>query len=182
MVTAIEEGSLMVKREASEETIEAATILWAAGVEASPLGRLLSDACDRAGRVPVAADLSLPGRSEVFVLGDLAAFLQDGSPVPGTAPVAMQQGRYVASLLRARSEGREHPPFRYHDRGTLAVIGRARAVAVIGRFSFWGYPAWLLWLFVHLLYLVAFENRAIVLFQWAWSYVTRNRRARLITR
>jgi NADH dehydrogenase len=182
MVTAIEDGSLAVKRGGSEETIEAATILWAAGVEASPLGRLLSDACDRAGRVPVGENLSLAGHPEVFVIGDLAAFVQDGSPLPGIAPVAMQQGRYVASAIRARLAGEEHRPFRYRDRGNLAVIGRARAVALLGPFSFWGYPAWLLWLFVHLLYLVAFENRAIVLFQWAWSYFTRNRRARLITR
>jgi NADH dehydrogenase len=181
MVTSIGNESVTVKREGSEETFQAATILWAAGVQASPLGRVLSTSCDRAGRILVESDLSLPLHPEVFVIGDLAAVIQDGVPLPGIAPVAMQQGRFAASAIRARIEGKGHPSFRYRDRGNLAVIGRARAVAILGRIPFWGYPAWLLWLFVHLLYLVAFENRVIVLLQWAWSYFTRNRRARLIT-
>jgi NADH dehydrogenase len=185
MVTAIEPGSVTLKRKDATERVEAATILWAAGVQASPLGAKLakkaSASCDRAGRVRVEPDLSLPGRPDVFVIGDLAALAQDGEPLPGIAPVAMQQGHYVAKRIRDRMEGKDTPPFRYRDRGNLAVIGRARAVALLGRFCFWGYPAWLLWLFVHLLNLVAFENRVIVFLQWAWSYVTRNRRARLIT-
>jgi NADH:quinone reductase (non-electrogenic) len=187
MVTEIRHGAVVVDRGGRRETIEAETILWAAGVEASPLGRTLAERTsaerDRAGRLVVGPDLSIPGHPEIFVGGDLAAFTQDGKGLPGIAPVAMQQGRYIASVIRARSTGASPPSaFRYRDKGSLAVIGRARAVALLFGLRFWGYPAWLLWLFVHLLYLVAFENRVIVLIQWAWSYVTRNRRARLITK
>ncbi|MGH9390740.1 MAG: NAD(P)/FAD-dependent oxidoreductase, partial [Vicinamibacteria bacterium] len=112
---------------------------------------------------------------------DLASLHQDGEPLPGVAPVAIQQGRYAARAIEARIAGRASAPFRYLDRGSLAVIGRARAVALVGGRRFSGYPAWLLWLFVHLLYLVEFENRVIVVIQWGWSYFTRNRRARIIT-
>jgi NADH dehydrogenase len=129
----------------------------------------------------VEPDLSLAGHPEVFVVGDLAALRQDGDFLPGVAPVAIQQGRYVAKAIEARIAGRTVPPFRYRDRGSLAVIGRARAVALVWGRRFWGYPAWLLWLFVHLLYLVEFESRVLVVIQWGWSYLTRNRRARLIT-
>jgi NADH dehydrogenase len=137
---------------------------------------------DRAGRLLVEPDLSLPGHPEVFVIGDLAALHQDGQLLPGIAPVAIQQGQYVAAAVESRIAGKPTPPFRYVDRGSLAVIGRARAVALLWGRKVWGFPAWLLWLFVHLLYLVEFENRVIVMIQWGWSYVTRNRRARLITR
>jgi NADH dehydrogenase len=183
---AVEDGRVEVKRGDEIETIRTHTVLWAAGVKASPLGRLLAERTgaktDGAGRVHVEPDLSLPGRPEVFVAGDLARLeAASGRPLPGVAPVAMQQGRYIARLLRARCAGKPSPPFRYRDRGNLATIGRSRAVAELGRMRFAGFPAWLLWLFVHLLQLVGFENRLLVLLQWAWNYLTWNRSARLIT-
>jgi NADH dehydrogenase len=126
--------------------------------------------------------LTLPGHPEVFVIGDLANCQhQTGRPLPGVAPVAIQQGRYVADLIKRRLKGQTLPPFHYHDRGNLATIGRSAAVADLGWVQFSGFFAWLTWLFVHLLYLVYFENRVLVLFQWAWNYFTRNRSARLIT-
>ena len=176
MVTDIQKGSITVESNGETNTIDASVVLWAAGVKASPLGKCLGVELDRAGRVLVEPDLTVPGHPEVSVIGDLASL-----ELPGTAPVAMQEGRYVARAIQARLEGRTPAPFRYRDKGNLAVIGRAKAVALLGRFGFWGHPAWLLWLFVHLMYLVVFENRVIVFIQWAWSYFTRNRRARLIT-
>ncbi len=185
-VTGIEEGGVAIDRGGGADALKAETILWAAGVKASPLGAKLAARSqaqvDRAGGLLVEPDLSLRGHPEVFVVGDLASLHQDGAPLPGVAPVAIQQGRYVARAIESRIAGRPSPPFRYLDRGSLAVIGRARAVALVWGRPFWGYPAWLLWLFVHLLYLVEFENRVIVLIQWGWSYLTRNRRARLITK
>jgi NADH dehydrogenase len=175
-VSDIRDGTLTIEADGETTTLDASVVLWAAGVKASPLGKCLGAELDRAGRVVVDDDLTVPGHPEISVIGDLASL-----GLPGTAPVAMQQGRYVASAIRARLRGKGVDPFRYRDKGSLAVIGRARAVALLGRFGFWGYPAWLLWLFVHLMYLVAFENRVIVFIQWAWSYFTRNRRARLIT-
>jgi NADH dehydrogenase len=168
------------------EIIRTRTVLWAAGVQASPLGKLLGVRTgvetDRAGRVVVQPDLSVPGHPEILVIGDMASYRhQDGTPLPGVAPVAMQQGRYVAQLVRARLEGRTLPPFRYRDKGTLATIGRAEAVADFGRLRFSGFTAWVLWLFVHLMYLVEFQNRVLVLIEWAYNYLTRNRGARLIT-
>ncbi len=185
-VTGIEAEGVTIDRDGKAERVEASTVLWAAGVKASPLGQKLSRRSqaqvDRAGRILVEPDLSLAGYPEVFVVGDLASLHQDGELLPGVAPVAIQQGRYVARAIESRLAGKPSPPFRYHDRGSLAVIGRARAVALVWGRRFWGYPAWLLWLFVHLLYLVEFESRVIVLIQWGWSYLTRNRRARLITK
>ncbi len=169
-------------------TLRTCTVVWAAGVQASPLARTLAAATgaetDRAGRILVAPDLSVPGHPEIFVIGDMANYRHtpDGHPLPGTAPVAMQQGRYVARCIRARLTGGPPPePFRYRDYGTMATIGRRAAIAQIGRFKLTGFLAWLLWLFVHLMALVEFENRLLVLFQWAWNYVTFNRTARLIT-
>jgi NADH dehydrogenase len=133
------------------------------------------------GRVIVGPDLSIPGHPEVFVIGDLARFEQDGKPLPGVAAVAMQQGAYVGRLIRERVEGRPMPPFRYRDRGSLATIGRSAAVADLRGLHFSGYFAWLVWLFVHLMYLVQFANRLLVLMQWAYNYFTRNITARLIT-
>jgi NADH dehydrogenase len=161
-------------------------VLWAAGVEASPLGRVLAEAAgvavDRLGRVPVQPDLTLPGYPDVFVLGDLAHCPgPDGQPLPGVAPVALQQGRYVAELIRARFQARLLPPFQYNDLGTMATIGRKAAIAQIGRWQFRGVIAWLLWLFIHLIQLVQFESRVLVLIQWAWNYVTFSRSTRLIT-
>lgn len=186
LVTQLTPDSVTLKRGDASETLPARVVLWAAGVQASPLGRALAEAAgcelDGAGRVRVEPDLSLPGHPEVFVIGDLATVRgRDGAPLPGVAPVAMQQGRYVARLIHARLRGRSLPPFRYFHKGSLATIGRAAAVADFGRLRFGGYPAWLAWLFVHLMYVVEFENRLLVFVQWAWNYVTRNRSARLIT-
>jgi NADH:ubiquinone reductase (H+-translocating) len=134
------------------------------------------------GRVVVGPDLSLPGHPEVFVLGDMANYShQGGKPLPGLVPVAMQQGRYVADLIQLRLLGAPPLAFRYKNRGTMATIGRASAVADLGWIAFSGLFAWLAWLFIHILYLIEFENRILVLFQWAWNYFTRNRTARLIT-
>jgi NADH dehydrogenase len=186
-VTEIRPDAVVVERAGASERIPTRVVLWAAGVQASPLGRLLHERTgaplDRAGRVVVEPDLSLPGHPEIFVLGDLASFAhQTGAPLPGVAPVAMQQGRYVARLVLRRLRGQAPPgAFRYRDPGSLATIGRGAAVAQFGRLQLSGYPAWLAWLFVHLLNLVEFENRLLVLVQWAWSYWTWNRAARLIT-
>lgn len=190
-VTHIEKGRLELKdlkdQEAPAEKIEAANILWAAGVEASSLGKSLAAsagaALDRVGRVLVEADCSLAGHPEIFVIGDLASCKgEGGKPLPGLAPVAMQQGRFVARKIRDRIDGKkEKPSFHYLDKGSMAVIGRRLAVAQIGGLRFRGLLAWLAWLFIHLMYLAEFENRVLVLFQWAWNYITRNRTARLIT-
>jgi NADH dehydrogenase len=168
------------------ERIAARTILWAAGMTASPLGRLVADAAgsrtDRAGRVLVEPDLTVPGYPEVFVIGDLAAIAgTDGASLPGVAQVAIQQGRYAAALIGARLAGRTRPAFHYRNLGNMATIGRAAAVADLGWMRLSGYPAWLVWLFIHLLWLVQFESRILVLVQWTWNYLTRNRSARLIT-
>ena len=186
MVTEVKSDAVTVKNGGSLDRIATHTVLWAAGVKASPLGRILSEATgaalDRAGRVIVGPDLSLPGHPEIFVIGDLALFRDRmGEPLPGVAPVAIQQGRYVATLLRRRLQGEGLPPFRYRDHGQLATIGRAAAVADFGRIRFSGYFAWLTWLFVHLMNLVQFESRLLVFMQWSWNYLTRNRSARLIT-
>lgn len=169
-----------------EERVATRCVLWAAGVRASPLGRVVADATgaplDQAGRVMVAPDLSVPEFPEVFVIGDLAHGRGPGGrPLPGIAPVAMQQGRYVARLIAARLRGAALPAFRYIDRGSMATIGRNAAVADLGWMRFNGYLAWLAWLFVHLLFLIEYQNRVLVLIQWAWNYVTFGRAARLIT-
>jgi len=190
VVTAIDDALVTVRRGRETERVSARTVLWAAGVQASPLGRVLADrtgaSLDRAGRVVVEPDLSLRGHPEIFVIGDLANYgHQTGTPLPGVAPVAMQEGRFVARLIRRRVSSpagpREDERFRYVDRGGMATIGRAAAVAEIGPFRFSGFFAWLVWLFVHLIYLIEFDNRLLVLIQWAWNYFTRNRGARLIT-
>ena len=165
--------------------IPARTVLWAAGVQASPLGKVLANrtgvVLDRAGRVPVEPDLSIVGHPEILVIGDLAAFLQDGKQLPGVAPTAIQQGKYAAKLIRNRLQNERTKPFRYLDKGSLATIGRNSAVAQIGPLQFSGVLAWLAWLFVHLLYIVEFENRLLIVVQWAYDYFTYNRGARLIT-
>src|SRR5215831_6337239 len=187
MVTHVEAGAVCL----GETRLPATVVLWAAGVAASPLGKRLGVAVDRAGRVPVQPDLSLPGHPEVFVIGDLAAAKDEhGKPLPGVAPVAIQQGKFVAKLIRAEVEaagGRDvrsaepRPPFHYWDKGSLATIGRAAAVAQFGKIHISGFIAWLSWLFVHILFLIGFRNRLLVFIQWAWSYVTYERGARLIT-
>ena len=163
------------------EWIGARTIIWAAGVAASPLARSLNVPLDRAGRVLVEPDLTVPGHDNVYVIGDLAHLEQEGKPVPGIAPAAMQEGRHAASNLLRSLGGQERLPFRYHDKGMLATIGRGAAVAHIGSIRASGYLAWLLWLFVHIFFLIGFRNRLVVMIQWAWSYITFDRGARLIT-
>lgn len=163
------------------------TVVWAAGVKASHLGALIAEAAgvtpDRAGRVPVNPDCTVGGRPDVFVVGDLASFAgADGRPLPGVAPVAMQQGAYVADVVARRLGGKPDPgPFRYWDKGNMATIGRAKAVAETHGLRLSGFVAWLAWLFIHILYLARFENRVLVLWQWFFNYVTRGRAARLIT-
>jgi NADH:quinone reductase (non-electrogenic) len=178
MVTRIEPGAVWI----GDERIPAPVVLWAAGVAASPLGRKLAVPLDRAGRVLVQPDLSIPGHPEVFVIGDLVA-LQDenGKMLPGVAPVAIQQGDWVADAIARDLKNRPRRNFHYHDKGSLATIGRAAAVAQFGKFELSGYFAWLAWLFVHILYLIGFRNRLLVMIQWAWSYLTYERGARLIT-
>jgi NADH dehydrogenase len=168
------------------ERLPTRTVLWAAGVEASPLGKCLADATgaaiDRAGRITVESDLSLPGHPEIFVLGDMANCVhQTGKPLPGVAPVAIQQGKFVAKLIACRLTGRTLPEFHYRDLGNLATIGRSAAVAQFGRIHLSGLIAWLLWLFIHLMNLVNFRNRVLVFLQWGWNYLSYDRSARLIT-
>jgi NADH dehydrogenase len=175
-VTTIDEDGVSI----GERRIESATVLWAAGVEASPLGADLGVPVDKMGRVLVADDLSIPEHPEVFVIGDLARVEQDGQPVAGVAPAAIQMGHHAARAIAARLDGRVPGPFRYIDRGTMATLGRSAAIAQIRRLSLSGYPAWLAWLFVHLLFLIGFRNRMVVMFEWAKSYLTYGRSARLI--
>lgn len=186
LVTEVKEGSVRVKSGEKEWEIFAQTILWAAGVKTAGLSQSLAEKTgarlDNAGRILVEADLSVPGFPNIFVIGDLANFLhQDGKPLPGVAPVAMQQGRYVARLIYRRLRGKKIKPFRYFNKGNLAVIGRNAAVADFGFVRFSGWPAWLLWVFVHIAYLIEYDNRLLVLVQWAVNYFTRKRGARLIT-
>jgi NADH dehydrogenase len=170
------------------ETIPARTVIWAAGVNASTLARSLAELSgaelDRAGRIAVEPDLSLPGHPEVFALGDMVRVRKPDGEVevlPGVAPVAMQEGRYAAKLVRARLRGREIGPFHYRDKGNLATIGRAAAVADLHWIRLSGFPAWVSWLVIHLYYLIGFQNRLLVMIRWAFSFLTRGRGARLIT-
>jgi NADH dehydrogenase len=162
--------------------MHATLVLWAAGVSASPLGLALGGPLDRAGRVLINPDLSLPDHPEVFVIGDLASLKQEnGTQLPGVAPVAMQQGKWVAKQIAADLAGNPRVPFHYVDKGSLATIGRAAAVAQFGKLHISGYLAWLSWLFIHIFFLIGFRNRILVMIQWAWSYFTYDRSARLIT-
>jgi NADH dehydrogenase len=168
--------------------LQAENIIWAAGIAAHPLADQLSADRDRAGRVKVMPDLSLPGHPEVFVVGDMALVTDpQGRPVPGVSPAAMQMARHVAGILQHELDAPAapapaRPPFRYRDRGTMATIGRSAAVAKIGRLEFGGFLAWLAWLFVHLVFLIGFDNKVTVLTQWAYSYLTYRRGARIILR
>lgn len=168
------------------EVIRAENILWAAGVSVTPLTKKLGAELDKAGRIKVKPDLSLPGHPEIFAIGDMSLVLQaDGKPVPGVSPAAMQMGRHVARIIEDEIDlgsGRSlRPPFKYWDKGTMATIGRSAAVAQVGRFKFSGLLAWLTWLFVHLVFLVGFRNRLVVFIQWIYSYFTYKRAARIIT-
>lgn len=183
MVTEIDERGVRV----GDEVIAARTVLWTAGVRAHPLGGALGLAVDKGGRVLVGQDCSLPGRREVFAIGDMARFEvvgeggESGGVLPGVSPVAMQQGRFVAGAIRGDLDGRARGGFVYRDKGTMATVGRSRAVAQRGRLRLSGALAWVAWLVVHLWYLVGFRNRVIVMINWAWSYVAYQRGARLIT-
>jgi NADH dehydrogenase len=166
--------------------IKAGNIVWAAGVASTPLTKKLGCELDRGGRVKVNPDLSVPGHPEIFAIGDMALVLKaDGKPVPGVSPAAMQMGKHVAKIIKAELKAGANPPprppFKYWDKGTMATVGRSAAVAQMGRLRLSGYPAWLAWLFVHLLFLVGFRNRTAVFFQWAYSYFSNRRSARIIT-
>lgn len=186
-VTDIREGCITIAQGDRKEDIRAETVLWAAGVKASFLGKILAEkiGCetDRGGRIPVEADLSIPGQSSIFVIGDLACYThtKDGRPLPGVAPVAMQEGRYVARRILAEVKGQPLPRFQYRDKGNLAVVSFNEAIAAIGNIRLTGVIAWLIWAFVHVFYLIEFDSKMLVLFQWAWAYLTRKRSARLIT-
>lgn len=167
--------------EIGTERIRAATVLWAAGVQASPLGRATALEVDRQGRVLVEPDLSVKGHPNVFVAGDQASFVhQTGKPLPGTAPVAMQQGHYLARTIRDDVASKPRQPFHFVDKGQMATIGRSRAIVEICKLKLAGFVAWVLWLIVHIYYLTGFKNRLLVVLQWAWSYLTFHRGARLI--
>lgn len=163
------------------ERIATHTVLWAAGVAASPLGKLLGAPLDRAGRVLVQPDLSVPGHPQIFVAGDLACFKHGERQIPGVAPAAKQMGRQVAAAIRARLHGRAAPNFRYQDFGALATIGRMAAVIQMGRLRLSGLPAWWFWLAAHVFFLIGFRNRLVVLIDWAWAYWTHQRYARIMT-
>lgn len=186
MVTDIAQGSVTIREADRTERIPTRTVLWAAGVLASPLGRILAAeagaSLDKAGRVVVEPDLTIAGHPEIFVIGDLANFShQGGKPLPGVAQPAIQEGDYVGKVIERRLRGEKIEPFHYVDKGNLATIGRAKAVADLNWLRLSGLPAWMIWLFVHLLYIVQFQNRLLVLLQWAWLYITYDRSARLIT-
>jgi len=185
-VTALEGDAVTFKSGDRVETIRANTVLWAAGVRASSLGQILAEKTeasrDRAGRIQVEPDFSVPGHPNIFVIGDLAHYAhQDEKPLPGVAPVAMQGGQYVARLIRDRLQNKATPAFRYVDNGNLAVIGRNAAVVDLNWTKLTGFPAWVVWAFVHVLFLIEFDNKLIVMTQWLWNYFTRNQGARLIT-
>jgi len=185
MVTEIKYHRVEVRMEEKTKRIEAGTILWAAGVQASPLGRILHEQTgvkiDKVGRLIVKPDLSLEGYPEIFVIGDLANFShQTGKPLPGMAQPAMQEGAYVADLIEQRLQGKSLPPFHYRDKGQLATIGRTDAIADLGKIKVTGFRAKLIWIFVHLWYITEFENKILIFLQWFWNFITMNQRARII--
>ena len=186
IVTDIDDTVVTARQGDESKQIRSHTVLWAAGVKASSMGQVLAErtaaTLDRAGRVMVDPDLSLPGEPNIFVIGDLANFSHQGErPLPGVAPVAMQEGEYVAKLIRKRLKGESLAPFHYVDRGKLAVIGQNAAVVDLGFVKLSGVLAWLIWVFAHIYYLIEFDNKLIVMMQWGWNYFTRGRGARLIT-
>ena len=177
MVTNVELGGVWV----DDRRIESAVTLWAAGVKASPLGNALGVKLDRSGRVFVNDRLNIEGHPEIFVIGDLAHFEQNGAPVPGVAPVAIQMGQYVAKEIRRRVSDEPTQPFSYWDKGSMATIGRSKGIAQIGKIHLSGFLAWSAWLFIHLIYLIGYRNRFFVLLNWAWQYLSWQSGARLIT-
>ncbi|AFY95380.1 NAD(P)/FAD-dependent oxidoreductase [Chamaesiphon minutus] len=186
LVTNIEDNVVTIRQGENIERVEARTVLWAAGVKASAMGKILAEhtgvELDRVGRVMVESDLSIKGYPQIFVIGDLANFTKpDGKPLAGVAPVATQEGKYVADLIIKRLNYESLPPFEYYDAGSLSVIGRHSAVADFGKVKMSGFLAWLIWVFVHIYYLIEFDSKLVVFIQWTWSYFTRKRGARLIT-
>jgi NADH dehydrogenase len=177
-VTGVDERGVTL----GDDRLEAKTVIWAAGVASSPIGRTLGAPLDRAGRVQVEPDLSIPGHPEVYVIGDLASVKSAGKPVPGIAPAAKQMGRHAARNILLSLEGKSTQPFRYRDYGQLATIGRAAAVVMMGKLKLSGFPAWLLWLVAHIYFLINFRNRIMVMIDWASSYWTYNRYARIFTK
>ena len=182
----IQPDYVLVEKDGQHARIDTATVIWGAGVRASPLGKMLGDATgaqvDKGGRVTVQPDLTIPGHPNIYVIGDMAAAMSNGKPVPGVAQGAMQEGKFAAAAIRKRLAGQaDVGAFTYRDKGNMATIGRNAAVAEIGWLRLSGFIAWLAWLFVHLVYLINFTNRILVLFQWFYNYLTRNRSARLIT-
>jgi NADH dehydrogenase len=163
-----------------DEFVAARTVVWAAGVAASPLAQSLGVPLDKAGRVPVLRDLSVPGYPDIFVAGDLASVQQDGKPVPGVAPAAKQMGRHVAASIRARLTGKDTGAFHYKDYGNLATIGRMAAIVHFGKLKLSGVLAWWFWLAAHVFFLIGFRNRLVVLLNWAWAYWSYQRGARII--
>ncbi|MBD2627296.1 NAD(P)/FAD-dependent oxidoreductase [Trichormus variabilis] len=186
LVTNIANDIVTIKQGDDVKEIAAKTVLWAAGVKASAMGKVLTERTgaesDRAGRVIVEPDLSIKGHPNIFVVGDLANFAhQNNKPLPGVAPVAMQEGEYVAKLIQKRLKGETLPQFNYVDRGSLAMIGQHAAVVDLGFIKLKGFLAWFVWLFIHIYFLIEFDNKLVVMIQWVWNYFTRNRGARLIT-
>jgi len=187
MATAIDNTGVTYKRGDATEKLAAKTVLWAGGVMTNGFGMKLAERAkaetDRGGRIKVQPDLTIPNYPDIFVVGDLAAAQgKDGKPLPGVAQVAIQGGAYAAKMIRVRLEGKKNlPPFHYFDKGDMAVIGRAAAVANVFGLHFWGLPAWLIWLFIHLMYIVEFQNRVLVFVQWGFEFLTFSRGARLIT-
>jgi NADH dehydrogenase len=175
-VTSVDAGGVQL----GDERLPSRTVVWAAGVAASPLGRSLGVPLDRAGRVVVGPDLTAPGHPEIHVIGDLASVPSHQPPIPGIAPAAKQMGRFAALCVLNDLKGKKSEPFEYKDYGMLATIGRNAAIALLGRFKLWGYPAWLLWLGAHIFFLIGFRNRIVVLIDWAWAYWTLQRYARIV--
>lgn len=186
LVTDVRDSAVTTRSGDATATVPTYTILWTAGVKSSPLGEALAKsadvALDRTGRVKVAPDLTIPGHPDIFVIGDLAHVTQqDGTPLPGLASVAIQEGRYVGKAIRQRLQGKTPLAFHHRNKGNLAIIGRNAGLADLGRWHLHGFVAWLAWLFVHIYYLIGFDNKLLVLLQWGWNYVTRKRGAQLIT-
>jgi NADH dehydrogenase len=177
MVTSVERDGVCI----GQEKIRARTAFWAAGNKASPLGKFLGGPLDNAGRVKVSDDLSVPGHPEIFAIGDLATLAQDGRLVPWVCPAANQEGAFAAKSIIRDLKGKSRKKFHYFNKGDLAVIGRSRAIADFGRVTFTGWLAWVLWLFVHIMYLVGFRNRIVVFVEWAYAYFTYQAGVRLIT-
>ena len=185
-VTGLEGEQVTIKTGDHTETIRSHSVFWAAGVRASSLGKVLSEKTgapsDRAGRIMVEPDFSVPNYSNIFVIGDLAHYAHQGErPLPGVAPVAMQGGKYVARTIRDRLNNKTTPPFVYNDSGSLAIIGRNSAVVDLNWTKLTGYPAWVIWALVHVMFLIEFDNKVLVMTQWMWNFFTRNQGARLIT-